>query len=185
MVSIPELWAPILLSAILAFVASSLSHMVLKLHKSDYTSLPDEGKVLDALRGLAPGAYPFPHCADMKDMGSPAMIEKYKRGPVGFVTVIPSGPPNMGKSLSKWFGYCVLVAIFAAYVAGRTLEPGTAYLQVFRVAGTVAFVGFGLGNLVDSIWKGQRFATTLRFVVDGLVYALLTGGSFGWLWPAA
>ncbi len=185
MVYLTTLWLPILLSAVVVFVASSVMHMVLKYHRSDYQKLPNEDALLEALRGqrLAPGVYPFPCAPDPKDMKSPAMMEKYKQGPVGILTVVPVGPPAMGKYLVLWFVYCLVISLFAAYVAGRTLGMGTAYLAVFRIAGTVAFVGYAAGNLVDSIWKGQPWGTTVKHIFDGLIYALLTAGVFGWLWP--
>ena len=97
--------------------------------------------------------------------------------------MFPSGPPAMGKYLAKWFGYCLLVSFFAAYLTGRTVAPGADYLAVFRVAGTAAFMAYGLGNLSNAIWKGQPFNVTIKEVVDGLIYGGLTGGTFGWLWP--
>ena len=185
MVSLPALWLPIVLSAVIVFIASSIIHMVLPIHKSDYRKLPDEEKVMEALRsvGVTPGpAYHFPHCTH-KEMKSPEMTEKFKKGPVGFLTLLPSGPVNMGKFLGLWFLYCLLVAVFTAYLTGRTVAPGTVYLAVFRVAGTVAFMGYGLGHFVDSVWKGQTWGVTFKHMFDGLVYALLTAGTFGWLWP--
>ena len=111
------------------------------------------------------------------------MVEKFKQGPVGFINVKPSGPPAMGKYLGTWFAFCVVIGIFCAYVASRTLGPGTEYLMVFRITGTVAFVAYGVSSVSESIWKAQQWSTTGRFLVDGLVYSLLTGGVFGWLWP--
>lgn len=186
MVAIPSLWLPILLAAILVFVASSIMHMLLKYHHNDYQKLPNESKLLAALRaeGLRPGSYSFPRPADMKDMGSPEMIEKYTEGPVGLMTVMPSGPPAMGKYLGQWFAYTILVGVYVAYLTGRTVPPGSEYLAVFRVAGATAFAAYGLGNLVNSIWKGQGWSVTAKEVGDGLVYALLTAGAFAWLWPA-
>ena len=186
MVYLPQLWLPILLSAVIVFVVSSIIHMALPYHKSDYRKLPDEEKVLDALRaaGLTSGpAYHFPHCASHKEMGSPEMVEKYKKGPLGFITLLPTGPPNMLRFLGLWFDYCLIVGIFTAYLTGRTVAPGTPYLEVFRVAGTAAFMGYGLGHFVDSVWKGQTWGVTLKHMFDGLLYALLTAGTFGWLWP--
>ena len=185
MVPISALWLPILLSAVIVFVASSILHMVLPFHRSDYRKLPDEEKVLDALRaaGVTPGpAYHFPHTTH-KDMKSAEVAEKFKRGPVGLINVIPSGPPAMGKYLGLWFVYCVVMSIFVAYLTGRTRVPGTQYLEVFHVAGATAFIGYGVGQLQDSIWKGQTWGVTFKHVVDGLIYALLTAGTFGWLWP--
>jgi len=185
MVSITALWLPILLSAVIVFVASSILHMVLPFHRSDYRKLPDEGKVTDALRavGVTPGpVYSFPHCTH-KDMKSPEIVEKFKRGPVGLINVMPSGPPAMGKHLGLWFVYCVVVSIFVAFVAGSTLTPGTRYLLAFHLTGLVAFMAYGVGQLQDSIWKAQAWSVTAKGVFDGLIYALLTAGTFGWLWP--
>jgi DNA topoisomerase IA len=184
MVPITELWLPIVLSAVIVFVASSIIHMLLTYHRSDYRQLPDEDKALAALRGfnLKPGLYIFPFCTH-KDMKSPAAMERYKQGPVGHMTIIPSGPPNMPKYLVQWFVYCLIIGFFVAYLTGRTLPPGTHYLTVFRVAGTAAFMAYGLGQLSNGIWKGQPWSATIKEVIDGLVYGLLTAGTFGWLWP--
>src|ERR1700731_1947260 len=185
MVPISALWMPILLSAVIVFVASSILHMVLPYHKSDYRKLPEEDRVVDALRtaGVTPGpVYHFPHTTH-KDMKSPEVAEKFKRGPVGLLTVIPSGPPAMGKYLGLWFVYCIVVSVLVAIVAGTTLRPGTSYLLVFHLTGLAAFLAYGVGQLQDSIWKGQTWGVTFKHVVDGLIYALLTAGTFGWLWP--
>lgn len=184
MVSLSALWLPIVLSAVIVFVASSVMHMLLTYHRNDYTKVPDEDKVMGALRaaGLKRGLYVFPHCT-MKEMKSPEMMEKYKQGPVGHLTILPSGPPAMPKFLGLWFGYCLLVSFFVAYLTGHTVAPGTHYLAVFRVAGTAAFLAYGLGVLPNGIWKGQTCGMTTKEVVDGLIYGLLTAGTFGWLWP--
>jgi hypothetical protein len=185
MVPISALWLPILLSAVVVFVASALVHMVLTYHRSDYKKLTSEEQVLGAMRaaGLTPGVYVFPHAASPKEMSSPQVIEKYKRGPVGILTVLPSAVPAMPKHLAQWFVFCLIVGVFVAYLTGRTLAPGTAYLSVFRIAGTVAFLGYVGAEAVNSIWRGQPLSTTLKNYFDGLVYALLTAGVFGWLWP--
>ncbi len=184
MVPLSALWLPILLSAVIVFVASSIMHMVLPYHHSDYSQLPDEDKILTALRSAAlkRGLYVFPFCTH-KDMKSPAVVEKYKQGPVGFITILPNGPPAMPKFLTQWFVYCLLIGFFVAYLTGRTVPPGAQYLAVFRVAGTGAFLAYGLSHLSNGIWKGQMWATTIKEVIDGLVYGLLTAGTFGWLWP--
>jgi len=182
-----ELWLPILVSAVLVFVASSILHMVIPLHRSDYTKLPDEDAVLSAMRtaSVRPGAYMFPCPASMKDMASPEMTAKYQQGPVGFATVLPNGPPAMAKNLALWFGYCLLVGIFVAYIAGMEVAAGHNYRHVFRFTGTVAILGYAVGSIQDSIWKGQSWTVTAKFLFDGVVYGLVTAGTFGWLWPDA
>jgi hypothetical protein len=182
MVALSALWLPILLAAVIVFVGSFIMHMLLKYHQSDYRQLPDEDKVRVALRGLTRGVYVVPYCTH-KDMKSPAVMEKYKEGPVALITSFPPGPPAMPKFLGLWFGYCLVVGIFVAYLTGHTVAPGAHYLAVFRVAGTAAFMSYGLGNLVNGIWKGQPWSSVIKEVIDGLIYGLLTAGTFGWLWP--
>ncbi len=185
MMTVLSLWLPILIAAVLMFLASSLIHMVLGIHKKDVAGIPDERKVADALRPFAipPGDYVIPHACDSKEMASPEFIEKTKAGPVAFLTVLPNEPMAMGSSLAMWFGYALVVNGFAAYVAGSTLGAGAEYGQVFRVVAAVSFAGYSLAILQASIWWSRSWGYTLRTMADGLVYALLTGGVFGWLWP--
>lgn len=187
MPALSDLWLPILLSAVFVFIASSVLHMVLPIHRSDYSKLPGEAAILEAMRGqeLKPGGYMFPCAESMKDMASPEMIAKLEAGPVGFMSVIPSGPMRIGKSLTQWFLFSIVISVFVAYVGTFCLPLGADYMTVFRLAGTVAFLGYGVSNATDSIWKGVRWGVTWKFVLDGLVYALVTAGVFGWLWPSA
>jgi hypothetical protein len=184
MVPLTALLLPILLSAIIVFVASSIIHMVLKYHASDYRQLPEEEKLLAALRpaGLTPGLYHFPHCTH-KDMKSPATQEKFKQGPVGMLTVFPNGPIALPKFLGMWFAYCLLIGLFVAYLGVHTVAPGAHYRKVFGVAGIAAFLAYSLGPMVNGIWKGQPWSIVLKESFDGLIYSALTAGTFGWLWP--
>lgn len=186
MVPITSLVLPILLAAVLVFIASSIIHMVLGYHRADYKKLPKEDEVQEALRrfDLPPGDYLVPCPGSANAMKDPAFVEKYKKGPVAFMTVMAHGAaPAMGAQLVQWFIYCGVVGVFAAYLAGRALPPGAAYLEAFRFAGTTAFVGYSLALIQFSIWYKRNWATTARSLFDGLVYGLLTGGAFGWLWP--
>jgi hypothetical protein len=185
MVSLMSLWLPILLAAVVVFAASFVIHMVLPYHRSDYRKVPSEDEAMAALRkiGVQPGDYFMPHGGGPAAMKDPAFIEKMKQGPIAVMTVMPSGAPTMGPQLVQWFIYCVVVGVFAGYVAGRALPSGAEYLAVFRLAGTTAFVGYCLALWHDSIWYKRAWSTTLKQTLDGLVYALLTAGTFGWLWP--
>ncbi len=184
MVPLAALWLPIILSAVIVFIASSIIHMVLPYHRSDYSQLPNEDKLRDTLRpdNLKPGLYVIPYCTH-KDMKSPALQEKYKQGPVGFLTIMKNGPPAMPKFLLQWFLFCWVVSFFVGYLAAHTIARGVVYLEVFRVVGTAGFLVYGLAHLSNGIWKGQRWGSTMKEVIDGLIYGLLTAGTFGWLWP--
>lgn len=187
MISVTELWLPILLSAVFVFVASSILHMVVQIHKRDYKQLPGEEKITETMRGegVEPGMYIFPFAGSMKDMGTPEMIEKYNQGPVAWLTVLPNGPMAIGKSLFQWFLYTVVIGFVVAYVATLALSGGATYGTVFRLTGTVALLAYAFSPLPESIWKGQDWGVTLKFVFDGVVYGLVTAGTFGWLWPNA
>ncbi len=186
MISIMALWMPVFVSAVLVFLASSVIHMVLTYHRSDFGGVADEAGVMDALRKftIPPGEYVIPHAGSPKAMASEEFLEKANKGPVAFVTVMPNGVPSMNKSLIQWFLYCLVVSVFAAYIAGRALAPGASYLEVFRFAGCTAFAGYALALWQNSIWYKRAWSVTLKSTFDGLIYGLLTAGTFGWLWPA-
>jgi hypothetical protein len=185
MVSITSLLLPIFLSAVVVFVISSILHMVFKYHNSDYKKITSEEQVMNDLRkyNIPPGDYMVPFTTDNKERNSQEFKDKMKKGPMFVATVFPSGQFNMGSSLALWFVYSLLVSIFAAYVAGRALEPGAHYLSVFRFAGVTAFVGYSLALMQNSIWYKKSWSATLKSMLDGLIYALFTAGVFGWLWP--
>jgi hypothetical protein len=187
MVSLTALVLPLLVSAVVVFIASFLIHMVLGYHKSDLRKLPDqqEDAVLEAVRrlNLAPGDYGVPHPGSPERMKDPAFIAKMKKGPLVLMTVAPGAAPAMGTNLMQWFVLILVVNLFAAYIASRAVAPGMEYLMVFRFVGAAAFMGYSLATVNESIWYRRSWARTLKSVFDGLVYALLTAGVFGWLWP--
>ena len=187
-IPILSLWMPILLAAVLVFVASSVIHMLLGYHKTDFRKLPAEDQVQNALAPfeLPPGDYVIPHAESTEEMKSQEYRARVERGPVAFITVVePAQFFNLGKQLGQWFVYLVVAGIFVAYVAGRTLPVGADYLSVFRLTGTVAFACYAMSLPQRAIWYKISWSSTLKSMFDGLVYALLTAGSFGWLWPGA
>jgi hypothetical protein len=184
MVPILSLWAPILLSAVLVFIASSVLHMVLPYHRGDYKKLPKEDDVLDVIRraGVTRGDYLAPHPSSPAGMKDPAFVDRMQRGPWLMMTVAPGGSVSMAAPLTQWFLACLVVSLFAGYLASRAVPPGGDYLEVFRFAGTSAFMGYSLAITQTSIWYKRSWATTIKTMADGLIYGLLTGGTFGWLW---
>jgi hypothetical protein len=187
MVALTQLWVPILLSAVFVFLASSVIHMALKYHNSDYKGFSNEDEIRAAIRksGAGPGMYFLPYCADMKEMGTDAMKQKWAEGPNAQVIVTPNGVPTMGPQLMQWFVYNLLISLVAGYIASRTLAPGAGYLPVFRVVGCVAFAAYGFATIPASIWFKRPWSATLKELFDALIYGLLTAGTFGWRWPAA
>lgn len=182
--AILSLWLPIILSAVAVFIASSIIWMATPLHKHDYKDPgTSEGALLDTLRttGLSPGVYfvPWVGCSGKPDQ---AAMDKMKRGPWAMLTVM-SGAPNMGKTLGLWFVHLLIVGVFVAYITGLALPHGAPYLKVFQVAGTAAFLAYGGYAFPLSIWHAQPWSQLPLRIIDGLIYALVTAGVFGWLWP--
>jgi hypothetical protein len=185
MVTLASLWLPILLSSVVVFVVSSIIHMASPWHKGDYPRIPREDEVMAALRPLAipPGGYMVPRPSSHEDMRSPAFIERMNAGPVLMVQVMPNGMAPIAGNLINWFLYTAVVGIFAAYITGRAVGVGTSYLTVFRFVGTTAFMGYSLALWQMSIWYRRGWVLTIKSTIDGLIYACLTAGVFGWLWP--
>ena len=188
MVSLTSLLIPMVVSAVVVFFASFLIHMVVGYHKGDVRKLPDaqEDDILAAVRKLSlpSGDYGVPHPGSPQHMKDPAFIAKMTKGPLVLMNVAPGAPMNMGKPLAMWFVYTLVVSFFAAYITSRAVAAGTSYLSVFRFIGTAAFMGYALGQIPESIWYRRSWTRTFISIVDSLVYALLTAGVFGWLWPA-
>lgn len=184
MVSMTSLWLPVLLSAVFVFIASSVIHMALRYHKHDYDRTPQEDALLNSMQGIPPGEYFLPHMTGPESAKDPAVKAKLERGPRALVRVM-SGTMNTAfrDSLIGWFIYSLVVGLFVAYLTSRALDPGTDYLGVFRFAATIAFLAYGMAMAQESIWFGRRWSNTLRALFDALIYGLLTGGVFGWLWP--
>ncbi len=185
MTGLDALWLPILLSSVIVFIVSSVIHTGPFWHRTDYPKIPHEDKVMDALRPFAipPGDYMVPRASSHEQMRSPEFTAKMKSGPIMVVTVMPNGPISMVMNLVTWFIYIVVVGLCAAYVAGRALPAGTPYLHAFRFIGTTAFIGYSVALWQMSIWYKRAWSTTIKATFDGLIYALLTAGTFGWLWP--
>ncbi len=185
MVTIVSLWLPILLSAVAVFIISSLIHMFLGYHNTDFKKLPSEDQVMDNLSkfNIPPGDYMMPHSSSGKEKNTQEFKDKLNKGPVAFATIFPTGQITMGTSLALWFIYCVIVGIFAAYISGHALGPRAGFLGVFKFAGVTAFAGYSLALLQNSIWYKRNWTATFKSMFDGLIYALFTAGIFGWLWP--
>jgi hypothetical protein len=185
MTALSALWLPILLSAVFVFIVSSIIHMTPLWHKNDYPALPNQDQVRDALRALAipPGDYVFPRPKDMKEMRTPEFKEKFKAGPVVFMTIVGNPSMSMTRPLTLWFIFALVVNFLAAYVASRTLAPGADREMVFCIVAITAFIGYAAALWEMSIWYSRSWVMTLKSTIDGLIYGAVVGATFIWLWP--
>jgi TctA family transporter len=181
-VPLTALWLPILLSAIFVFIASSILWMLLPFwHQRDYGRIADDKPIVSALTAVASGLYVVPWM-DWKN-ATPEQQAEMQKGPAAFLTVRNPSAFSFPRTLSFYFLYILVAVVFAAYITSRTRAAGAEYLEVFRVAGTAGFLIFGLRGFPDSIWYGKPWKVTFKEAIDGVIYGLLMGGTFGWLWP--
>ncbi|HEY8311051.1 MAG TPA: hypothetical protein VIG47_10875 [Gemmatimonadaceae bacterium] len=185
MTSLQTLWMPILLAGVVVFFASSIIHMLLPWHKSDFAAVPNEDEVSDALRPFAipPGDYLLPRPATSAALKSPGYAERVRRGPNIVMTVLPNEPWSMGRNLGLWFVYCLIVSLFAALAAAIAYPAGADPHAIFHMTCLVAFIGYAMALWQMTIWYNRAWSTTIKSTVDAIIYAAITGGIFLWLWP--
>ena len=183
MVPLTQLWLPILVSAVLVFIASNILWMGLKFwHYRDYKRVPDDAVFVDAAKSLSSGLYMFPWM-DWKTM-TPEQKAAAQAGPSALMIVRNPATFGFGKALVLYFLYCILGSLLAAYVASATIAPGAEYLHVHRIAGTAGMLFWAFGtNVSDSIWYGKPWSVAIKHIIDGVIFGFLIGGTFGWLWP--
>lgn len=184
MVTLAALWLPIVLSAVAVFFVSFLVWTVLPWHKRDFAELPDEGAARRALEGVPRGQYNVPHLSSRAELGEPEAQRKFEEGPVAFLVVLDNALPNLPKSLVQWFVFNLAVGVMAAYVAGRALDAGAALPTVLRFTCTVSWLAYGWAYVQEAVWFGRPWRHVVKQLVDGLIYGLVTGAIFGWLWPS-
>ncbi len=185
MVDLLQLWLPILLSAVVVFIASALAWTVLPHHRADFKPVPDQKKFDEALAslGIKPGLYMFPYSADPKAMKEPAFVERWKAGPNGTLNVWANWG-SMGRNMALSFVFYLVTSIFVAYVCTLGLVQGDSYLRVFQLAGTTAIMAYCFGSIPKDIWFNTPPRAVITCVIDGIIFGLLTASVFGWLWPS-
>ena len=183
MVTLSQLWLPILVAAVACHLVGFLVWVVLPHHRSDYSPLPDEATARNLFKGkLSPGQYIIPH-SDQKNCNTPEMVAKRNEGPNAFMVVLPNGVGNMAAQQVKNVLFHVLVSLFIAYLGSLSLQVGADYLDVFRVCGTAAVLAYGFTWGHQAIWSGRPWNVAMKDAVDGIAMGLVTAGVFGWLWP--
>lgn len=182
MVPLTTLWLPILLSSVFVFLASSILHMALPFwHRADYGKLPSEGPVLDGLASASSGQYIAPHVNWNKLTKEER--EAYAKRPMAFLIVRNPAKMSFGGALGGWFVESLVLSTLAGYIGAVALAPGTSSMAVCRVVGTAGILAYAFQSVSESIWYGRPWSATIKTFIDGVIYGLLTGATFGWLWP--
>ncbi len=180
-----QLWQPIVVSAVFVFIISAVIWMATPLHKHDYKNPGErEGAILDMLRKekLEAGVYCVPWMQCDKGGDKKAAMEKYNAGPWASLTVMGT-KPSMGMSLTLWFVNTLLISAMVGYITYHTLPNNPHYLKVFQAAGTAATLAYCGYLLPLAAWHAVPMKQLPAKFFDGLLYACVTAGTFGWLWP--
>ena len=183
--NLAQLWLPILATAVLVFIASSLIHMLFKWHNADYKKLPNEDAVAAAIRAGSPtpGQYMLPYCTGMEGMKDESMQNKFRDGPVGMLTLRKNGPPGMGSSLTQWFILTLVVAAIAGAIALRIYGLQADPHRAGHLVGVISFLTYAGGSVQAGIWMGKPWRSVAKDLLDGLIYASISALTFQWLWP--
>jgi len=183
MAFLAQLWLPIVVSAVLVFVLSALTHMLVPYRQREWSHAAGEDALQAALRGAAPGLYAFPAPADPHERGKPEALARWAAGPSGWLSVVPPGPLSMGRNLGLSFLVNLLVSAMVAYLALHALGHGAHYRAVFRLVGTVGALAYAVGPLYEGIWYWKPWRSLAMTALDALLFGLVMAGTFGWLWP--
>jgi hypothetical protein len=158
------------------FVWGVVSWMVLPLHRAQLRALPDEERVVEALRGagIERGLYLVPGPGDL------GWEEKARRGPRALVAYDPTGsPPNrMFRPMALALVSSILAGTFSALVLSGSRTQGFPG-RILLVLGLGVFAWL-LGPAGEWIWlpypAGHALVTFLDAVAGwAIVGALQTG----------
>ena len=183
MAFLAQLWLPIVVSAVLVFVLSALSHMLVPFRQREWGGLAGQGTIQEAVRGVAPGLYVFPSPADHRERGEAEFMASWAKGPSGWISLVPPGPINMARNLGLSLLVNLLVSAMAGYVAIHALGGAPHYRAVFRLVGTIGVLAYAVGPLYEGIWFWKPWRSFAMGALEALAYGLIMAGTFGWLWP--
>lgn len=182
-----QLWMPIVVSALVAWIISAIIWTAMPHRKKEWGGVTDEDDFRKAItsRKLKPGNYMFPYCepAEMKDE---AHKNRMNTGPYGTL-YIWTHRRGMGACMGGSFVFNLVASFFIAYIAWQALtgQADTAYLKVFQITGATAFLTYTFALIPGGIWFGKPVRSMVYDAIEGLVIALMIAGVFGWLWPRA
>ena len=178
------LWLPILLSAVVVWVASAIVWMALPHHKRDFIALPDEDGFMEHVRksGLGPGNYVFPDFRGRDAMKSEKVCKALESGPVGHLSLWPT-PLTMGGKMVATFVVFLVVSTLIAYLTRVALPGAAPFGKVFQVATTAGVLAYCFSFIPNAVWFGAYRRTIVAGIVDGVVYGVITGAIFAWRWP--
>lgn len=204
-----HLWLPILVSGVAVWFASAIGWMAVGHHNKDRDAIPagQEQAFMDTIKrmNIGPGNYGFPDFCQNHDKNlsreerRAAMKALYDRRPMGTLRVW--GEVNMGMNMLLTLVFYIITSAVIAYLAWAALPhaagalptgvapPGTASLgapsaaKIFQVVGTAGVLAYCFASFPNDLWFQLKRRAMLLNWIDGIVFGLITGAVFAWLWP--
>jgi hypothetical protein len=184
LVSLADLWLPVLVAAVAVFFLSMIAWTVAPHHKAEFRKLAAEPGFLDALRkiNIPAGGYFFPYVdgAGMKTEEGKRLMNE---GPWGRMRLYGK-KPGMGGSLLGSFVLYLIVSVGVAFIGSATLPASAGFERVLHVLGVAAILAYSAAVMPQIIWFERSWRMFFTHLFDGVVYGAATGLIFAWLWPA-
>jgi len=182
-----HLWIPILASTAAVWFASALAWMLVGHHKDDWKALPNEQEFIETMKrwNLPPGEYGYPdfrRCKGMSKEEKKAKYEEMQKSPMGLLRVW--GKINMVANMLWTLVVFLVVSVFIAYLGWAALPHARdSFQHVFQVLGTAGILAYCFASFPGDIWFQKPKRAMVTNFIDGVVFGLITGAMFAWLWP--
>jgi hypothetical protein len=177
--SVVDLWLPILAAGLATHILSTIAWVVLPHHKPEWQKYPNEDELLGQLaKNAQAGQYIFPYARSSEDVNSDAYKEKLSKCR-GMLVLWPT-PTHMGKAIGLTLVAFLIIAFVIGYLASMGLQPGADFMKVFRFVTTAGLLAHIAAKFPFVFWFRRKVAMD---VLDGVVFALVTGLIFAALWP--
>jgi hypothetical protein len=182
-----HLWLPILVSGVGVWFASAIAWMAIGHHKKDRDPIANEQEFMDTITrmNIRPGNYGFPDFCQHDKLPRKERMEAlkvlYDKHPQGLLRVW--APMNMGTNMLLTFLFYLVTSTVIAYLGWAALPAGAAFSKVFQVLGTAGILAYCFASFPGDLWFQKKRRAMLMDLVDGVIFGLITGAIFAWLWP--
>lgn len=184
-----NLWLPIVLSGVGVWIASFIAWMAIGHHKKDRDAIPDgrEQEFMGTITRLniRPGNYGFPdfcqHDSLPRGERMEALKALYDKHPQGLLRVW--APTNMGLNMLLTFLFYLVTSAAIAYLTWAALGRGASVGKVVQVAGTAGVLAYCFATFPHDVWFQKKRRAMAMDWIDGIVFGLITGAIFAWMWP--
>ncbi|HYE03098.1 MAG TPA: hypothetical protein VD963_07665 [Phycisphaerales bacterium] len=162
---------------------------------------------------IRPGNYGFPdfcqHGKLSPEERKKAMKALYDTHPQGLLRVW--APTNMGANMLITFLFYLVTSAVIAYLGWAALPHGGSvalgagpgitgaegvrgvtgaggagnamFWKVFQVLGTAGILAYCFASFPGDLWFQKKRRAMVMDWIDGIVFGLITGAIFAWLWP--